>query len=94
MLVMTHELFLKSQPSDLRIEVRLYQPVQFDKDWGCRYEIDWPEGPRAMTAHGLDGHQHLNSGRRRCGSSRPRSSGRSPLFMGYPGDVALARCSS
>jgi len=42
MLVVTHELFLKSQSADIRIEIRLYQPIKFDKDWGCRYEIDWP----------------------------------------------------
>lgn len=59
MLVMTHELFLKSQPTDLRIEVRLYQPVKFDKDWGCRYEIDWPEGSKATMAYGLDALQAL-----------------------------------
>jgi len=59
MLVMMHELFLKSQPTDLRIEVRLYQPVQRDKGWGCRYEIDWPEGSRVFTAYGLDALQAL-----------------------------------
>lgn len=59
MLVVTHELFLKSQPADIRIEIRLYQPVQFDRNWGCRYEIDWPEGSKATMAYGLDALQAL-----------------------------------
>lgn len=59
MLVVTHELFLKSQPADVRMEVRLYQPIQFDRNWGCRYEIDWPEGARKRMAYGLDALQAL-----------------------------------
>ena len=51
MLVVTHEVFVKSHPADIRIEIRLCQPIQFEKDWGCRYEIDWPErleGPHCV----------------------------------------------
>jgi len=59
MLVVTHELFLKSQPADVRIEIRLYQPIPFEKDWGCRYEIDWPEGSKVRMAYGLDALQAL-----------------------------------
>ena len=59
MLVVMHELFLKSQPADVRIEIRVYQPIQFEKDWGCRYEIDWPEGSKVLIAYGLDALQAL-----------------------------------
>jgi len=59
MLVVTHELFVKSQPADVRIEIRVYQPIQFEKDWGCRYEIDWPEGSKVLIAYGLDALQAL-----------------------------------
>ena len=59
MLVVTHELFVKSQPADVRIEIRVYQPIQFEKDWGCRYEIDWPEGSKVRIPYGLDALQAL-----------------------------------
>ena len=68
MLVVTHELFLKSQPVDVRIEIRLYQPVQFDKNWGCRYEIDWPEGSKTTMAYGLDSLQSLTIALQMIGS--------------------------
>ena len=59
MLVVTHKLFLKSQPADVLIEIRLYQPVQFERNWGCRYEIDWPEGSKSTISYGLDALQAL-----------------------------------
>jgi len=68
MLVITHELFMKSQPADVRIEIRVYQPIKLDRNWGCRYEVDWPEGSKVTIAYGLDALQALLSALKMIGS--------------------------
>ncbi len=59
MLILTHNVFLKQIPAPIAIEIRLFQPTQLAKSWGCAYEIDWPEGSKRMTAHGADALQAL-----------------------------------
>ncbi|WP_442881862.1 DUF6968 family protein [Devosia sp.] len=41
------------------VPVRLFQPQQEDRGWICRYEIDWPERPRAGAGFGIDAVQAL-----------------------------------
>jgi hypothetical protein len=41
------------------VQVRIYVPVQQEKDWACKYEIDWPERMRSMAAYGIDSAQAL-----------------------------------
>lgn len=42
------------------VAIRVFQPLDTGFDWVCRYEIDWPEGTRQSSAHGVDGIQALH----------------------------------
>jgi hypothetical protein len=42
-----------------KVEVRIYVPIEKEKSWICRYEIDWPEKTRAMEIGGSDSAQAL-----------------------------------
>jgi hypothetical protein len=59
MIILSHTLYLKNDQTELAIAIRLYQPEKGDKDWLCRYEIDWPEGRRAFASVGFDALQAL-----------------------------------
>lgn len=41
------------------VEVRIFAPVEDDRCWGCRLQIDWPHGMRDFIAHGHDSVQAL-----------------------------------
>jgi hypothetical protein len=41
------------------VEVRLFQPQTDGRGWHCRYEIDWPDVPRASEAWGADALQAI-----------------------------------
>jgi hypothetical protein len=59
MLILTRRLILKTTSGETPIEIRLHRPTHQGADWGCRYEIDWPEGAKATVARGLDALQAL-----------------------------------
>ncbi|PZR81354.1 MAG: hypothetical protein DI537_38350 [Stutzerimonas stutzeri] len=40
-------------------ECRFFQPEMDGADSVCRFEIDWPEGPKSMAIYGVDGVQSL-----------------------------------
>jgi hypothetical protein len=44
---------------DTEIPIRIFAPEQHADAWSCQYEIDWPEGPQAMTSWGADSVQAL-----------------------------------
>ncbi len=44
---------------NIAFSVRVFMPVQQDGAWGCRYEIDWPDRPRAGEMFGIDSMQAL-----------------------------------
>jgi hypothetical protein len=41
------------------VPVRLFWPISDDKAWDCRWEIDWPDGPRTNSGRGVDAIQAL-----------------------------------
>lgn len=42
------------------VECRFYQPELDGADRVCRFEIDWPEGPKSVSMSGVDGVQALS----------------------------------
>ena len=44
---------------DQDVMCRFFQPEAGDRDFGCRYEIEWPEGLRSRRAYGVDEVQAL-----------------------------------
>jgi hypothetical protein len=59
MVIISHTLYLKNEKTKSDIAIRLYKPEKREKDWSCRYEIDWPEGQRAFASIGFDALQAL-----------------------------------
>lgn len=60
MVVATRTLNLRQGNVDGEIAIRIFAPKQRDpRAWSCRYEIDWPEGRKAMDAWGVDSIQAL-----------------------------------
>jgi hypothetical protein len=56
---MTRILKLQSDGVTHAIPVRLSWPIQDDQAWDCRWEIGWPDGPRANSGRGVDEIQAL-----------------------------------
>ena len=59
MLILTHTLYLNRPEGEIPIEIRIFSPVPKDGCWACAFEIDWPEGTKAMSGAGLDALQAL-----------------------------------
>ena len=59
MLIITHTLFLQTEDEEIAFLVHIDKPVQRDKAWSCRYQINWPEGARIFEAIGVDALQAL-----------------------------------
>ncbi|WP_024277339.1 hypothetical protein [Xanthobacter sp. 126] len=59
MLILTHKLHLKRLEGEVPIEIRIYKPEPKDGCWACAFEIDWPEGTKAMSGAGFDALQAL-----------------------------------
>jgi hypothetical protein len=60
MLIGSRELTLRDGNSEIKIPVRLFMPrIDTAGAWGCRYEIDWPEGTRSYAGWGIDSVQAL-----------------------------------
>lgn len=59
MIILTHDIFIQKNEGQKKIEIRIYQPQQLAHSWGCKYEIDWPEGKYSITAQGEDALQSL-----------------------------------
>jgi hypothetical protein len=58
-LAMTRILKLQSDGVTHDVPVRLAWPVRGDKVWDCRWEIGWPDVPRANSGRGVDAIQAL-----------------------------------
>jgi hypothetical protein len=60
MMIASRVLILRNADgTQVEILIRIYAPKQDDIDWSCRYEIDWPDGPRSHAAIGIDAVQAL-----------------------------------
>jgi hypothetical protein len=59
MLIIAHELFLRTEDRETVIAIRIFKPEEQEKVWACRYEIEWPEGARVFSAIGFDSLQAL-----------------------------------
>ncbi len=59
MVIANRSLKLKGTEGDAEIPIRIFAPEQHAEAWSCQYEIDWPEGPQAMTSWGADSVQAL-----------------------------------
>lgn len=60
MLILTHNLYLHKKNEDRKVEIRVFKPEFLGPAWGCRYEIDWPEGTQVMMPNGMDALQALS----------------------------------
>lgn len=49
------------------VEITLFAPVQREGGWSCRYEIAWPEAPRAGDGWGSDAMQAIHMTLQRIG---------------------------
>jgi hypothetical protein len=60
MVIATRLLKLRGSGSVTEIPIRLYKPVSdADGVWSCRFEINWPDEPEAMSIHGYDSIQAM-----------------------------------
>lgn len=59
MLIATRVLKLCRPTGDIEIPVRIFAPEEGAQSWFCRFEVDWPDGPRGMAAGGVDAVQAL-----------------------------------
>jgi len=88
MVVATRTLTLRQGDTDSDVAIRIFTPKQQEpRAWSCRYEIDWPEGPKATDAWGVDSAQALIVALRMIGAdiytSSYHTSGK--LFSEAPG---------
>jgi len=59
MFIAKRTLTIRAENSDYLMEIHICAPVQLDKNFSCRYEIDWPDGTRARDVLGIDSVQAL-----------------------------------
>lgn len=60
MIVASRILFFNDGSQSIEIPIRIFAPEsEKPKVWGCRYEIDWPDRGRSVTAWGGDSVQAL-----------------------------------
>ena len=60
MLLASRVLKLRGEGGETDIAIRIFAPeMESEGAWGCRYEIDWPEGCHQMTIGGFDAMQAL-----------------------------------
>ncbi len=59
MLIATRVLRLRRPPADIEIPIRIFAPVQEQRSWSCKAEIDWPDGTVTMPIVGVDAVQAL-----------------------------------
>jgi Domain of unknown function (DUF6968) len=59
MLIATRVLTVRDGETETKVPVRLFAPVHEGRSWGCRYEIDWPDRRKTVTARGVDSVQAL-----------------------------------
>jgi hypothetical protein len=59
MLIATRVLKLRRATGDVEIPVRIFAPERRPGSWFCKFEVDWPDGPWAMAAGGVDAVQAL-----------------------------------
>lgn len=57
--IVSHTLHLTKDGAETAVGIRIDRPERQDQAWVCRYEIDWPEGPRTFHAVGRDAVQAL-----------------------------------
>jgi hypothetical protein len=88
MLIATRTLKIHRQAENLDVPIRIFAP-QHDNSlgWGCRFEIEWPDGATTMTARGIDAVQALEIAMKLIGvqlyTSRYHEAGE--LAFGKPG---------
>jgi hypothetical protein len=69
MLVATRVLTVVGPSGDIEVPVRIFAPEELvERSWGCRYEIDWPDRRKTMTAYGVDSVQALELALRMIGA--------------------------
>jgi hypothetical protein len=59
MIIAIRVLTLSRPEGDIDIPIRIFAPVPAEIDWSCRFEIDWPDGTRAMDVDGIDAVQAI-----------------------------------
>jgi hypothetical protein len=59
MKILERILHYSSALGDIEIAISIDLPVQGDRDWSCRYRINWPDGLYTGSGYGLDATQAL-----------------------------------
>ena len=59
MIIATRLLKLRKGSNEIAVPIRIFAPEQHDIDWGCRFEIAWPDETTTMEAMGVDAVQAL-----------------------------------
>jgi hypothetical protein len=75
MIVAKRSLKVRNADGETEVPIRIFAPEELaERSWGCRYEIDWPNRRKAMTAHGVDSVQALELALRMIGAELYTSS--------------------
>ena len=59
MIIANRTLSYRSGASDIAVPVSIHAPVEGDRCWDCRFDINWPNGKVTQIVRGLDGVQAL-----------------------------------
>lgn len=59
MLIATRLLKVRRSEGEVDLPIRIFAPEGNGKSWGCKYEIEWPDGLETMTAWGSDSVQAI-----------------------------------
>ena len=88
-IIATRNLSLRDGDEIVPIPVRIFAPEREKSgSWSCRYEIDWPDKKKKMTAGGYDSVQALLVALQMIGSELYTTNYHKAgnLFWGKPGD--------
>jgi hypothetical protein len=59
MIIAHRSLVYRNGTSDIAIPINIHAPVEADRCWECRFEIDWPDEKSSRVVRGVDGVQAL-----------------------------------
>lgn len=88
MVIGTRVLTLRTDTDDVPVPVRLFQPVDEDGAWQCRYAIGWPDGLRESAAWGTDALQALHLAMQKIAADLYGSDAHREGRLSWPGQAA------
>jgi hypothetical protein len=59
MIIANRKLVYRNGTNEISVPVNIHAPVEADRCWECRFEIDWPDEKSSRVVRGFDGVQAL-----------------------------------